>query len=339
MSPRWDDLNARARGLGRHLASRTTFGRLAAAPDLSTLARECLATGVLSAEPGDSSAVGLELAFRRLTARNLQIVARWLGPRTDHLRIVFEDEDRRSLRALMRGAAAGVAAEIRLAGLIPTLSLPERSLEQLARQPRIRDVLALLVLWGHPYGPPLLAVAGTDAPDLFKLEAELNQVFAHRVTRGARRGGRSLRAFVEEALDLENLFSGLVLADNELEQSAEAVFLAGGRRISLARFLAAAGSRNVLTAANLLTAVFGATDVARLVRRHAGAPVDLEASLLRHRIRSLKDQARRNPLGPAPLLWYLLRLRAQNVTLCSLLWGIEMGLPPSLRRDRMAEVA
>jgi vacuolar-type H+-ATPase subunit C/Vma6 len=295
--------------------------------------------GVLPVEPGEASSLGLELAFRRVTARNLRLIARWLGPRTDLLRILFEDEDRRSIRALVRGAAAGVAAESRLAGLIPTPSLPERLLEELARQPRVRDLAALLVLWGHPYGPPLQAAAGTGTPDLFRLECVLNQTFARRATKGARGGGQALRAYVEETLDLENLRSALMLVVNELEQSADAVFLPGGRRITIDRFRAAVKAGSFPAAASLLAEGFGVSEVARLVRRLATAPLDLEAALLLYRIRSLRDQARRDPLGPAPLLWYLLRLRAQIVNLSFLQWGAALGLPPALRRARLAEVA
>lgn len=339
MSAQWEDLNARARGLATHLASRATLERLAEVPDLPTLARECVATGVLPVEPGDTSSIALELAFRRVAARNLQLVARWLGPRTELLRIVFEDEDRRSLRALLRGAAAGVAAEARLAGLIPTPSLPERLLEELARQPHASDMAALLVLWGHPYGPPLQAAAGTGTPNLFKLECELNQAFARRATGGAGPGGRALQSYVEECLDLENLRSGLVLVVNELELSADVAFLPGGRHISFARFKAAARVGSVLGAANILAEGFGASEITQLVRRYATAPVDLEASLLRYQIGALRDQARRDPLGPATLLWYLLRLRAQSMSLAFLLWGAGLGLPPALRRDRLVEVA
>ena len=339
MSATWGDLNARARGLATHLASRATLEELAQLPDLVTLSRECAATGVIPSEPEQAAPFALELAFRRAAARNLRLLVRWMGPRTEALRFVLEDEDRRSLRALLRGAAAGVAAETRLAGLIPTPSLPERLLEVLARQPHCGDVVALLVAWRHPYGPPLLAAVASDPPDLFKLECELNRTFALRATRGARRGGRALRAYVQEFIDLENLRGGLVLAANELELSPDAAFLPGGRRLPLARFRAAAKTRNLLQAADRLAEGFGESEPARLARRHATDPRALEEALLRYRGTQLREQARLDPLGPAPLLWYLFRLRMQSATLGRLLWGTALGVPPALRRDSLAEVA
>jgi vacuolar-type H+-ATPase subunit C/Vma6 len=337
VSAPWGDLNARARGLATHLATRATLEQLARAPDLVALARECAATGVLAVEPEQAAPFALELAFRRASARNLRLLVRWMGPRTEWLRFVLEDEDRRSLRAILRGAAAGVAAESRLAGLIPTPGLPERLLETLARQARCRDVVALLVFWGHPYGPPLLSAVASDPPDLFRLECELNRTFALRATRGARRGGRALRAFVEQSIDIENLLGGLVLAAHELELPPDTAFLPGGRRLSLDQFRAAARSRNPVRAADLLAAGFGDSEIAQLLRRHAAAPAELEESLIRYRARLLRNQARLDPLGPAPLLSYLLRLRIQSASLGRLLWGAALGVPPALRRDILAE--
>jgi len=339
VSATWGDLNARARGLATHLASRATLEALAQLPDLVTFSRECAVAGVVQAEPEQPAPFALELAFRRTTARNLNLLVRWMGPRTEALRFVLEDEDRRSLRALLRGAAAGVSAETRLAGLLPTPSLPERPLEVLARQSRCRDVVALLVAWRHPYGPPLLPAVASDPPDLFKLECELNRTFALRATRGARRGGRALRAHVQEFIDLENLRGGLVLATNELELAPDAAFLPGGRRISLEHFRAAASSRNPIQAADRLAAGFGESEVAQLARRHASDPRALEEALLRHRGKQLREQARLDPLGPAPLLWYLFRLRSQSVTLGRLLWGTALGVPSAVRRETLAEVA
>jgi len=338
MNAHWEDLNARARGLATHLAQRDDLEELAGAPDLATLAQGCAALGVIPTAPEEATPTALELAFRRGAARNLQLLARWLGPREPLVRIMFEDEDRRSLHALIRGATAGVASELRLTGLIPTTTLPERQLEELAHQTRARDIAALLVVWQHPYGSPLLAAAGGETPDLYQLECALNQTFARRVTEGCRRGGRELRAWVEETIDLENLKGALVLASGDQERPPEAAFLPGGHRIPLERFRTAALTGKPARAAALLAGCFGAK-IARLLQRKADSPAELDNALLVHRLNKLQARARRDPLGPAPLLWYLLRLRAQALRLRLLLWTTAIGLPPAFRRDRLSEVA
>lgn len=130
-----------------------------------------------------------------------------------------------------------------------------------------------------------------------------------------------------------------MLAANELELSPDDAFLPGGRRIRLESFRAAARTRNLLQAADQLAAGFGESEVGRLARRHALDPRALEEALLRHRGKQLREQARLDPLGPAPFLWYLFRLRIQSVTLGRLLWGTALGVPPALRRDSLGEVA
>ena len=100
------------------------------------------------------------LAVRRKAAARMRLLARWAGGRDAVLAVVFEEEDRRSLRALLRGAVQGARAEERLEDLIPTPLLPERALAELARQARPAAIAALLTAWQNPYGPALLQQAG-----------------------------------------------------------------------------------------------------------------------------------------------------------------------------------
>lgn len=333
MSAQWGDLNARARGLTTHLVSRATLESLAAAPDLPALGRGCVTAGVLSSAPEPSTSAALELAFRREAGRRLQRLARWLGPRTGRLTIVLEDEDRRSLRALLRGAVAGIATERRLAGLIPTPGLSERMLEALAARARLREVVALLVAWRHPYGPPLQALASVEDPDLYGLECALNRTFAERAAAGARPGDRALRSFVATTLDQENLLGALVLSGSHLERPADDAFLPGGRDLPLARFRSAATCDGPDAALRSLADCFP-PPLVRLIRRHLGDPVALERALLRGRIRTLQTAARLEPLGPAPVLGYLLRLRDEALTLRTVTWGIALGAPAGVRLPR-----
>ncbi|HEU5169275.1 MAG TPA: V-type ATPase subunit [Gemmatimonadales bacterium] len=340
MSPVWDDVNARARGLGRHLASEQLLDRLAAAPDLAALARELRAAELAGPEAVDRSPPMLEVAIRRAAGRSFALLLRWLGDRADLVRIVIEDEDRRSLRALFRGAAEGASAEVRLAGLLPTPTLPERLLEELARQHRPRDQAALLAVWGHPYASVVLPAAAGDHPDLLRLGLGIDHRFAERATEGARRGGAALRAFVADTIDADNLLGALALAGRrESDWPVESAFLPGGTRLSRDRFVAAARAPDRARAADIIARAFGDEAIAGVLRARAFELFALEQELLRLRIRRLRDLARRDPLGPAPLLRYFLRLRVQVVNLQLLVWGAALGVPPAVRRERLTRVA
>jgi len=337
VSPRWDDINARARGLAEHLAAATVLDELAEAPDLPSFTRAARAVGLIAPEAAAPSPPALELALRRAAAGQFRIMLRWLDQRLPLLRVVVDDEDRRSVRAMVRGAAAAAPAEARLAGLVPTPALPERLLEELACQPRPQDVAALLAAWQHPFGTAALAAATGEHPDLFRFELEVDRVFAARAVAGGRGGGPLLRSFVAETIDYANLLAALVLAAGESEQPAEAVFLPGGSRLTRERFLEAVAA-GPATVAERLADAFGPLEAA-VIRRHSDDAGALERELLALRIRRLRTVARRDPLGPAPTLGYFLRLRAQAMNLRLLLWGAALGAPAAVRRERLVRSA
>jgi vacuolar-type H+-ATPase subunit C/Vma6 len=333
----WDDINARTRGLAGHLVTSALLDELAESPDVPAFARSARVAGLIAPETGAQSALELELALRRAAARQFRIVLRWLDRRAALLRVVIEDEDRRSVRAMIRGAAAAAPAETRLAGLVPTPTLPERLLEELARQPRPRDVAALLAAWQHPFGTAALTGAAGEHPDLFRFELEVDRVFAGRAVEGARGGAAVLRSFVAETIDYANLQAALMLAGAESEQAPESAFLAGGARMTRERFLHAVAAGPASVAERLATAF--PTEEARIIRRYARDAGALERELLARRIHRLLDLARRDPLGPAPVLRYFLRLRAQAMNLRLLLWGAALGAPAVARRERLVRAA
>ena len=129
MSPRWDDVNARARGLSTHLLGGGQLAELAGAPDLPALAARLRDAGLTLPETAEPTAAELELAVRRRAAGELTILGRWTARRPELLAVLFDEEDRRSVRALLRGAVERASAGLRIAGLVPTPALPERALE------------------------------------------------------------------------------------------------------------------------------------------------------------------------------------------------------------------
>lgn len=330
MRARWDDVNARARGLGSRLLSQEALARLRSAGDLQRLSRALAELGVLPEEIPNATAAALELGLRRSAGHALAIARRWLGARAEVVAVAMELEDRRSLRALVRGAAAGVRADARLAGLIPTPALPERLLVELAERSQVREQAALLVAAGHPYGAPMLAAAAAQEPDLYAVELAIARTFAARAVHGARRGGRFLRDYVGDLIDLDNCRTALFLSSRETGEPSAPAFLPGGHRLTLTQFeRAAMGGDPVEVARRLARALDGET--AALLVRHAGDPAALDDALDIHRGEALRREARLDPLGPAPFLHYCHRLRAQTSALDGLVWSVELGVPVTRR--------
>ncbi|HYL56629.1 MAG TPA: V-type ATPase subunit [Gemmatimonadales bacterium] len=326
MTNRWEDLNARARGLATHLLARGDLDLLARTPDIATLGDALRGHGFPVAE-GERSPEALELALRRMAAARLRVLARWAGPRAHALNVLFEDEDRRSLRAVLRGAVQKASADTRMAGLIPTAALPERALRRLAEQSSAAAIAALLTAWRNPYGSAILSLATTANPDLFSLELALNRTFAARAV-GAARGTGLLAAYVGETIDLENAYTALVLAVGGKDVVARDAFLAGGDRVSLGVFIEAAAAGDALVAARALSTAFSVSPLARAFQRFAADPGELEDAVLRIRIRELTHATRVDPLGPAPLLAYALRVRAEILDLRRIIWGVTLAAPP-----------
>jgi len=328
---RWEDLNARARGLATHLLSGPQVTMLAQAPDAAALG-EALRHYGYPLEEGAASPAVLELALRRMAADRLRLLARWCGPRAGVLAVLFEDEDRRSLRALLRGTLQHAPAELRVAGLIPTPTLPERALRELADQATPAAVAALLTAWRNPYGSAILAAASAAQPDLLTLELLINRTFATRASHAAR-GAGLLADYVRETVDLENAYTALVLAEEGRDVSPRETFLAGGRHLSQAAFEAACAAGSAAGAGRHIAAAFVNTHFGPVFARPSG-DAGLETAVLRARIHSLVRAGRVHPLGPAPLLTYALRLRAETLDVQRIIWGVALQAPRAgLGRD------
>jgi vacuolar-type H+-ATPase subunit C/Vma6 len=333
--PGFDDVNARVRGLAAHLLRPEQVPELAAAADLSELLRRLERAGYRPVlEPGPVTAAAIEGAIRRLAASRLRLLARWCANRAGALAIVFEEEDRRSLRALMRGAVAGTPSDARLAGTLPTISLPLRALEELARQTDLRAMGALLAAWGSPYAVVLRELESPEHPDLLRLEVGLGRQFARRAHEAARRGDRVLRTQVRDAVDLENACAALLLAGDGDDVDPLECFIAGGNRITPAVFEAAATAPDRAEASRRLARALGSRPIGRALVRAAARLPELDDELLAAQLAERRTAARLDPLSSAPLLAYALALRAETRMLGRLVWGVALGVPaPALAAD------
>lgn len=327
----WVDVVARAKGLSTGLLSDRQLGELARCRDLAEVADRLTSWHVIPAG-AEAEARALELAIRRLAGARLRLVARWSGARVALLAPLFEDEDRRSIRAMLRGAAAGAPAEQRLAGLVPTPALPARALEALASRGDVAAVAAQLAAWSNPYGSVLLEEARRQQPDLFELEMELTRAWAGRARRVAPRCGRAMRVFVSRIVDLENAWTAVLLAEQETSHHRASRFVDGGTLLPRDAFVLAADARSAREAGAVLVRLLRPSPIAPALSPGPGA----EERALRALIREQRDIARLDPLGPAPIIELLLRSRGENLALRRIIWGITLGAPPHRRTSEAA---
>jgi hypothetical protein len=321
----YDDVSARARGLATHLLSPGEWEALADVPDLPALAARLEhAREPLRLFGPAADAASFERAVRRRAGERLALLARWCGDRPALLGAIFGDEDRRSLRALVRGAAAAAPPEARLAGTLPTPALPLRALETLGGQPSVAAVAALLVAWRHPAASVLEGAPKRGPLDLLALDAALTRDFSARALAAAPRGDAVLRWHLGALVDRENVLAAMALAESPDELEPAALFVEGGS-VPLAAVERVARARPRLPALREAQQAFRRTIF-------EDAFTEVEPSLLAGRLAAahrahLHAVARTDPLGSAPVLDYALRLRDEVERFQQLAWGLALEAP------------
>jgi vacuolar-type H+-ATPase subunit C/Vma6 len=324
------DLNARARGLRTHLLSVGDLERLARSATLSSLVRELAAIGYAPSDT-PATATSLDKAVRRHAAKQMALLDRWCGDdRRSTFAVIFEDEDRRSIQAILRGAAQGTATEARMTGLIPTTRLPERALRTLCAQPTPTDVVRMLVLWSHPFGASLVGASGGPHPSLFEIEIALQRAFARRAGAHARRGGAQLLDYVEQIIDLMNTWSALLHFVERDPAIADLAFIEGGRWLTRDVFenLMSLETRRQVEAR--LAWELRKSPLGSIFRNEIEEVADLDAMALRAQIDWLNRAVRVDPSGPAPVIGFAMELRAEVRNLRGIIWGVALQAPAAL---------
>ena len=324
------DINARARGLRTHLLGSGDLERLARAASLFALQRELSGLGFVRSD-APASAMSLEKAIRRHAAGQIAILDRWCtDDRRAVLAVIFEDEDRRSIQAILRGAQQGTASEARLPGLVPTRSLPERALLTLAALPTPTDVIRMLVLWSHPLGAPLVAAASGPHPSLFDIEVELQRVFARRASALAHHGGGQLVEYVEQVVDVMNTWSALLHFVERDPAIVEMTFVEGGRWITKDVFRKLMSLDTRVQVEKRLAWELRKSPLGSAFRNDIEDLAQLESAMLRAQINWQNRAVRVDPSGAAPVIGFAIELRAQVLNLRRIIWGVALRAPAAL---------
>ncbi len=330
----WEGLATRVRGLSTHLVGAGRLRELSRIGDLGMLVRALEELHVVEGVAG--SPVGVETAMRRAAAQRLATMWRWADIRQPQLAPLLEEEDRRSVRALVRGAAAGASPAARLAGLLATPSLPTAALEELANQATPAEVGTLLRAWGHAFGDVITPGA---ANDLFATECALQHAWAARAAAALRFGPATMREFVGLLIDLSNATTALTLAGSPADVDRGPLFTPGGAHVGATAFARAASARARADAGEQLAAAMEPPTLADAVSDASLGHMPLEDGALRALIGWSRDLARREPTGPAPVIHYVLRLRAQLRDLQLLAWRLALGAPPPSPRHLLSAAA
>jgi vacuolar-type H+-ATPase subunit C/Vma6 len=331
-------LAARARGLTTRLIADDLLGAIERAADAAALATALGKAGVVlaGAPTGATLHAVIEGAVRARAAGDLAALIRWTDGDDGALDAITLDEDRRSLRAIARGLAAGASAARRLEGAVPTARLPAPVLTALAGVATVDELAAALTRRAHPFAAAVADAARPHDPhgarrrgaarpplDLLALELALARAWAERAR--AHHRDRALRAHVAQQLDADNATTALLLAARGADLDADRAFLPGGARLDRATFAAAAAGPQDATR-DRLAAAFAGTPLARAVA--AREPAAIEDAALAWQLATQSRLRRSEPHGLAPVLHLVLRRRAESRRLRRAGWRVAMGGAP-----------
>lgn len=315
----WAALAARARGLSTRLYDEDAVVAAERAHDRGALTAALAHLGLVVA---DAAPATIEAALRARDRDERVILARW-SEDGRALRWLSDAEDRRSLRTVIRGVAASAPSSARLAGLTPTATLPPPALEGLAQATSAAELASLLIRNGHEAAPALAELLATTPLDLLAIEVALTRWYAARVDRD--RTDHALDVHVSQELDVANAIAALLLAARGRELDRDAHFVPGGARLAHDRYLTAAAATATAAAAALAPA-FAGTPVAAALADGA-APYALERAALDWQLATAAALRRTEPLGLGPLLYLVLRRRAETRRLRRSAWRVAMAGP------------
>ncbi|MBL9017198.1 MAG: V-type ATPase subunit [Myxococcales bacterium] len=217
----------------------------------------------------------------------LAVLGRW--DEHDELRVITLDEDRRALRAIVRGLAAGIPAERR--------AVAAGRLRHAAGAPTLAELARRL--GDHPLAPALASAA--EGPlDLLAIEAALARAYGERV----RPADPAARAYARQLIDGQNAGAALALSARGRALSPARMFVPGGERLAEATFVEAARAPLDETRVRL-AAAFAGTPLAAAVMSSEPAAVERATRAW------MRDTQRRHrrlaPHGLAPALYFALR--------------------------------
>lgn len=326
----WSDVVARARGLSSRFLGRDRLLEASRARDLPFVA-EVLGRSAYPevGEDARHDPALFERQLRRVAGERLRLLAHWAAGRLPLLAALFEEEDVRSIRAIVRGVLAGAPVDQRLSGLVPTPTLPAAALAELARQPNVTNVAALLMSWRHPYGSALLGEAARPQPDAFSIQLALDRRYGERAAKSAKSAGFALQRHVQLQSDLQNAWTALALAAGTVAHEPAELFLPAGEIVTVELFCACARERSIEGARALLLRRLPRTVVARVI----GADVarwEQEDLALREALALVTRDGRVDPLGVVAILQYVLRLRAEIRDLGRIVWGVALNVPRTM---------
>jgi len=241
-------INARVRGMHRHLLDRGAFKALLLQPDLDSLIADLQKTpyrqDIEKACVQYSGILCVESALRNHLIRTFSGIHRMFkgDPAESYIRVFLNRWDIHNLKTILRGKNIHSTADEIRECLIPAGTLDEATLMELTAQKGVRAIVDLLATWRIDYAVPLShhLEEWSRERDLVPMEHALDQFyynFARDTVQKNRYEDLILGDLIRTEIDIANLKSALIFIQDRIgPEEAKQFFLDGGTCIHRSLF-------------------------------------------------------------------------------------------------------
>ena len=235
-------LNARLKYLKKDLFSRSRLEEVMGLHSFEELKRFFLdspyGASVSQALSGAEGIEGLQLGLSRHVHDRFQKILGWTAESPRRLlELVFRRYELHNIKTLLRGKNARLP-EVRLQqSFIPIGGLGTEELNELAKQPTLRDALSLLANWHRPLRPVLrrgLSSLKDEPVDLTHLEVELDRYYYQGILQSLaeepeQENAEKVKLILQIELDRTNLLTSLRVGQTLKKEELLRLLLDGGR--------------------------------------------------------------------------------------------------------------
>jgi V/A-type H+-transporting ATPase subunit C len=242
-------VNARVRGMKRHLMDREFFEKLMKKPDIDAIITELEKTpyqeAIEKASVQYSGTRLIDQALRHNLVQTYQMVLSLVRGETfeKHVRIFLEKWDIQNIKTIIRGKNVHIPGDEILACLVPAGQLDEVTLVELVKQTDVRSVVDLLATWDIPYSRPLTERFDkyAERKDLAILEYALDRFYyEHALQQLAGKSTHDVvvRNLIATEIDTVNIKSILrLIRDGVKSEDGKNVLIEGGKLLDLQALL------------------------------------------------------------------------------------------------------
>ena len=233
-------VNARIRGMKRHLLHTSVFETMILKPDVESIITELGTTSykeeIEKASIQYTGITCIEVALRKDFAHAFRKILGFMkGDESEkYIKILLGRWDVQNIKTILRGKNIHVTSAEILECLVPAGELDETTLVELIKQPDVKAVIDLLATWGISYAKPLTSTFKefSETRDLAILEYAIDRFYyknSLKAVKGESYDDRILRDMIMTEIDVTNIKNVMRMIRDKVDvNEAQSYLIDGG---------------------------------------------------------------------------------------------------------------